>query len=261
MRVKRIAVYDISIAVLSAILAAGCSAPKGIDTSGPLTPESVMAAVAARNARILTLQGGGSISVETADLSNTGNIQLRLKLPDSLWVDITGPFGIGIARGVFTSRDFIYYSGYENTVVRGLTTAANLRSILRIPIEFNRIRAFIAGMGFDDAPREAAPVGELKDDVYRITYKTRDETHEYAVHTSYEAITRYTRRSAAGQIIEEIRYRDFRRKSDLYIPTIISMTRPGNSENLTLTFERLTLNESPVDFRFRYPKNAPEVVL
>ncbi|MDH7514265.1 MAG: DUF4292 domain-containing protein [Bacteroidota bacterium] len=245
---------------LTTILFFSCSAPRGIDTSSPLDPLRVIDAVKSRNACIRSIQGSGSISIETARLSNSGNIRLRLRKPDSLAVDISGPFGIGVAKGLFTSKEFVFYNSIENTLTRGKTSQENLRNLLYMPIEFREILDILSGsVGFDHLPAGAEPEGELRGDIYCITYRSVEGTREYEIDPKYEAVTRYVRKSPSGEVLEVIRFRDYRRKSNVYLPTVITIDRPGSNEHFMLMFDQLTVNEGQVDFSFQYPKSAVEV--
>ncbi len=245
---------------LALLLFAGCSASRPPLLTRAMSPEEVMQAVAGRNAAVRSLRGIGEISIDTPELSNSGTISVTLTKPDSLLVDITGPFGVGVARGLVTRSEFRFYSGLENKVFLGRTNPKNLQSILRIPVEFGDILDLFAGcVNFNARPAGVAPRGAWNGDEYTLTFAGADETLEYVIDASYDCVIRQTRRSPEGELIEEIRLKDFHRRSDIYLPRVITLTRPANEQSLALVYESQVINELPLDFGLKIPANAVKV--
>ena len=250
----------LTLSVSLAVVLLACSGTKGIDASGPLDPAAVIAAVEARNAEVRALTGEGTISVDTPELANTGNIEVRILKPDSMLLIITGPFGMSVAKGLVTSSDFTFYNGLENSVATGATTAKNLKNIIRIPIEFRDIVDIASGtMGFERRPVNVIPTGAAMEGGYRLTYAGASESTTYDIDLEHSAVKRYLRKSAGGDIIEDVTFKDFRKKADLYLPTIITILRPGFSESISLVYERMSLNNPPLDFSIRIPKSATKI--
>jgi hypothetical protein len=237
-----------------------CSGSKGLDRSRPLDASTVMAAVEARNAGVRVLENEGTISVDTPELSNSGSILLRILKPDSMLINITGPFGVNVARGLVTSKDFTFYNSLENTVATGTTSAKNLKNIIRIPIEFRDILEIASGtMGFDRRPKGVIPAAVQADNLYLLTYKGDDETTSYEIDLDHSAVRRYLRKRNSGEVLEDVSFKDFRKKSDLYLPTVINIERPAFNESVALTYDRMTLNSPPLDFSIRIPKSATKI--
>jgi hypothetical protein len=259
---RGIASHAPTLAVLVAALAvlAGCTATPGIDSSKPVDPREVMRLVEQRNRQVLALKGSGKISVESPEFSGGGTIRISTLKPDSLQLEINGPFGVTVARGMVTGQSFQFYNGYDNTISEGATTPQNLRRVLRFPIAFSDVQDILTGtLGFGAAPRDAAPTAVMKDDGYVLQWTAEGHTLEYTVDLATFAIRRFVRRGADGEILEEILFRDFRRKGDLEMPQIVSVTRPVDEENLTIAYDRMTINDLPMEFTFTYPKSARRI--
>ncbi len=244
-----------------ALGAAGCAGSGGIDTRRPLTPDDVMRHVEAKNAETFAVSATGKISIDSPELSNTGNLAVNLLKPDSVYIEVTGPFGVSAVKGLVTRREFTFYNGLENTVLTGRTTSGNLRNVLRVAIDFDDIMQILAGTsGFSKALPGITPEGSLQDDVYRIVWRGPKETVEYEVDTRYEAVRRYQRRSESGDILEEITYKDFRRMHGRYRPNIIALSRPPSEESLVIIYDRQVINDLPMDFSFKIPTAARRIV-
>lgn len=248
--------------ILAATLLAACASTPALDTSKPIDPREVMRRVEERGANLVALRGQGKITVESPEFSGGGSIGVRLLRPDSLQLEITGPFGVTVARGLVTDRSFQFYDGTNNTVAEGSSTAENLRRVLRFPITFDDILAVLTGtLGFDAAPRDSEPTGRLDGGSYLLSWESEGETLEYGIDTGTLAITRFTRRGADGLVLEEILFRDFRSHAGIDVPHIVSISRPADGESLSIVYDRITLNDLPVTFDFSYPKSARRISL
>jgi hypothetical protein len=246
----------------SLLLLSACASTPAIDTSRPIDPREVMQRVEQRGSEILALRGSGKLSVESPEFSGGGSIQVRLLKPDSLQLEITGPFGVTVARGLVTDRDFQFYDGMNHTVAEGATNPQNLRRVLRFPITFDDILSVLTGsLGFGAAPQDAEPQGRLEGGDYILTWESEGETLEYTIDTATLAVRRFTRRGTDGLIREEILFRDFRKHSGIEVPHIVSFSRPTDQESLSIIYDRLTVNDLPMVFNFSYPKSARRISL
>jgi outer membrane biogenesis lipoprotein LolB len=253
----RIIAY-LSPAALALFLVA-CSSTPAIDMSGPIDANDVLRLVAERNAAIRALEGYGSISIDSPELSNSGSISMKMLKPDSLQIDISGPFGVTVARSLITSRSFMFYDGFNNTVVEGPTTSDNLRRVLRVGLEFGDILSILSGA--IALPERTGEGMDSYRDNDRYVFIIRDDagSREYSVNLNYLAVQRFIRRDLAGDITEEVNYRDYRRKSGHTLPHVISISRPMYEESLSLVFQNQTVNDYPVTFTFSAPRSAKRV--
>ncbi len=242
------------------VIVAGCSSSRDAVIKHGMTTEQIIRAIEKRNTEIFSLRGRGEISIDTPELSNSGNISVTLLKPDSLLIEITGPFNVGIAKGLVTTKDFKFYNGIENKLFLGSTSAKNIKSIMRLSIEFpDIINLFTGSMSFSHHPSDVAPQGTWKGSEYSIVYKGKDETVEYVIDTDYESIIRYSRKDMSGETLEEVRFKGFKRKSDYYLPEVISLSRPPLEQSFTLVYESQMINERPLDFTLKVPAGAVKV--
>lgn len=254
---RHFSIFIITLAVLS-----GCSGTPGIDTSKPIDPQEIIQRVQSRNNEVKALRGYGKLSVESPAFSGGGSIQVLILKPDSLQLEINGPFGVTVARGLVTGESFQFYDGMNNTVSEGRTNASNLQRVLRFPITFSEILATLTGtLDFSAVPGNAAPIGVLKGNTYILTWESEGQSLEYTVDLSSFAIQRFTRRNDEGELLEEILFRDFRGKAGIDLPQIVSITRPMDDESLSIVYDRMTVNDVPVTFSFTYPKSARKISL
>ncbi len=248
-----------TVSFLLSLLLLSCSSSK-FDLSKPIDPQEVIRYVNQRNQAVMTLAASGRLSIDTPELSNSGSMSVRLVKPDTLLIDISGPFGVGVAKGLLTNKSFVFFNSLENTVVEGETNARNLQNILRISIEFSDILDVLTGtLGFSHKPDGVAPVGTLDGSDYKLLYKGSDFSVEYTIDMDYLCIKKFVEKNSSGDIVEVITFRDFRKKSDIYIPAVISISRPLMEEALALVYDRQTINSYPLDFTLKIPKSARKI--
>lgn len=255
-------ITQLTLPLFALILLAGCAATPAIDTSKPIDHREVMRLVEERNTQVIALEGYGKISIDSPAFSGGGSIAVTLLKPDSLQLEIRAAFGVTVARALVTDRNFQFYDGMKNTVATGETNAQNLQRVLRLSLAFEDILNILTGtFGFGSAPEGITPTALLDGSSYTLTWITDDETQEYVVDLDYLAVQRYTRRDGDGTILEEVAFRDFRKKSGLYLPQVVGITRPGLEESLTLVYDSQTINDLPLEFTFSYPKSARKIEL
>ncbi|PLX28357.1 MAG: hypothetical protein C0600_09815 [Ignavibacteria bacterium] len=248
--------------LIALVLLAACAGTPAIDTSKPIDPRNVMRLVEERNTKVIGLEGYGKISIESPAFSGGGSIAVTLLKPDSLQLEIRAAFGVTVARALVTNRDFQFYDGMKNTVATGETNAQNLRRVLRLSLAFEDILDILTGtFGFSGTPAAVSPTAALDGSSYTLTWTTEDEVQEYVIDLDYLAVQRFTRRDSEGTILEEVSFRDFRKKSGFYLPQVVGITRPGLEESLTLVYDSQTINDFPLEFTFSYPKSARKIAL
>ena len=244
------------------LLLQSCAPTGGLDSSRPVDPQTVMTRVDGQSAALSGLTGYGKISIDTPEMSNTGSISIKVIKPDSLSLEISGPFGVTVARGLVTKRDFRFYNGLENTVLEGETNATNLRRVLRLSIEFSDIIDVVTGtMTFRQRPEGSVPEGRYEDNDYHLVFRGEDETCEYWVDSKYVSVRRFLRRNDEGTITEEINFKEFREKNGVFVPQVISISRPLLEESLVLVYENISVNDFPIQMAISIPSSARRIRL
>ncbi len=248
------------LSVITLSFLAGCAGTPVIDTSKPIDHHEVMRLVSERNRMLQSLEGYGKLSIDTPEFANSGAIALTILKPDSLQLEISGPFGMTFARAMVTQRDFHFYNGVENTVAEGETTIANLRRVLRLSLRFADILDILTGtIGFSMVPAGKTPTTLLDGSSFTMEWPKDAGSISYVVDLDYMAVQRYTRRDAEGEILEDVSFRDFRKKSGIHLPQIVMISRPELEESFSLVYDSQNINDLPVEFTFSYPPSARKI--
>ncbi|MBI4534839.1 MAG: hypothetical protein HY708_01085, partial [Ignavibacteriae bacterium] len=101
--------------VLAALCLTSCASKRSellLDTR-VTPPEVVLAMVDAKEKKIQTMVGTGSLTFESPEIAGTAAFESSLRKPDSLLVTLEGPFGIDVGT-FFLSRDrYVMYNSLE----------------------------------------------------------------------------------------------------------------------------------------------------
>src|SRR5438552_3424073 len=119
---------------------AGCGGPKEtakLEHNLPI--DSVFARVQQRYAYVKTLKGGGSITVESREASQNGSFDVDLKKPDSVLVELHGPFGLHVGTLSLSRDQFIFYNRMENNAVVGKPDGETLHSMFHLNMQFDEL--------------------------------------------------------------------------------------------------------------------------
>ncbi len=241
------------------LLAESCATHKAIIGSRTISADQVHEVVRANQSRILTATGEGTISVETPAVAQSGSFRLTLKKPDSLLVNLQGPFGIKIGSALVTRTNFLFYSSLENRLYSGETTSRNLQRIMRVSIGFDDlINLFTGGVFFKDDTGAPDATG-VEDDQFFLSYRNGPVIHKYFIDPQTLLITRTEALDGDGKLEFEQRFLNFQTVDSAVVPFNIRLIQPKERRMISVVYSELMLNAPDLSFQFSYPQNAKRV--
>jgi len=232
------------VGILSAVLlAAGCRTTSTLDLArSPVSAARVQEIVRTHNAFIRTLKGEGRISVETAEFSQTGSFELALQKPDTLLINIEGPFGIRVGSALITRTGFLFYSSLENKLVTGQSNPENLSRILHVRLNFDDMLDLVSGGAFlsDDARTPDTTV--VDDDQYVFVYSSGITSRRYWIDPSTYAIRKIQFLDRGGSVSLEQSFGSFGQVNGSTLPYSIRVTQPKSKNRVSLKYSDLVVN-------------------
>jgi outer membrane lipoprotein-sorting protein len=241
------------------LLAESCATHKAVIGSKSISADQVHDVVLANQSRMHTAMGEGTISVETPALAQSGSFRLTLKKPDSLLVNLQGPFGIKIGSALLTRTNFLFYNSLENRLYSGETTSRNLLRILRVNIGFDDLmNLFTGGVFLKEDVGQPNATG-VEDDQFTLLYRNGSETHKYYIDPLTLLITRTEALDDQGKLEFEQRFLNFQTVDSALVPFNIRLIQPKERRMISVVYSNLTLNAQDAAFKFSYPQNAKRV--
>ncbi len=243
-------------AFLSALLLWSC-APRmpGVLPDTSATPASVLRArVAAREAGLRTLQGSGTMSFDTPEISGDAAFTTTLRLPDSLLVFLEGPFGIDLGT-LFLSRDrYVVYNSMENRVVTGNPATGAFRTVIPFALTYEQVLNAFAGVVL--LPDRDPARYEVRDGLFYLAYECAGTTCEYWVDPELLMVTRFRTLSADESVLMDIQCSSPLEDGDAAAARRVLVTFPAEQRRLSLAYARMRLNDPDVSFDYTIPANA-----
>ncbi len=236
------------------LLSWSCAPTKSVVRERTLTLPQVLAKVQERNDKIHTLTGDGTITVETPEASNTGSFDMRLKKPDSLRVELNGPFGIRFGTLMLSRDRFLFYNYMENTALVGKPDGKTLNSLFRLRLQFNEVFDAFTGE-FPTPAMEDSPAFTIRDNQYVITYPAPEGKKEYRIDGDAFVVTSYRVLDSAGKSILTAQAGDIDDDQDISMPRLLRIIFPKERRSVTINYSGVEFNQ-PVTCAFVIPRQA-----
>ncbi len=244
----------------SLIALSGCAPTKELRRpAANYSAQQVIDAVNSRKHDIATLEAKGSISVESPSFVNSGSFELRLKRPDSVLVDIEGPFGIHVASALFAKGHYMFYNSFKNEVMEGEVTGGNMPAFMNIPIDPDHvIDAFCGTRTF--LPEETSPDSfNVSNDSYILFFHKKNGATEYSVDSQALLLTGIVHIDSAGEVWSEERFEYERRGDRTAALQSIRFIQDKMQSSVSLFYDDLELNGPVGSLTLHIPPDARRV--
>ncbi len=210
-------------------------------------------------AKLKSLDADGEISIDSPNLSNTGTITVSINKPDSIFTKLEGPFGIDIANLLITRSNFTYYNVMENKVIRGPSTPHYLSIIMKIKVDFDDIiNAFSGKFTFGNETYDDIKIG-TEENNYIVSLKKSGEIKKFWINSDDYYVSKLGTYDATGNTKLEILYENFYQKDGISFPKKITITRPGEKQNIWLNYSKEEFNNNILSYKLKIPKSAKQI--
>ncbi|MDI6766849.1 MAG: DUF4292 domain-containing protein [Bacteroidota bacterium] len=206
----------------------------------------------------MTAKAKGTITIEEPDGSNVGSFTMELVKPDSLRIDLKGPFGIRVGTFTLSQSKFIFYNRMDNTVIMGDPTGDRLRSFLPIQMDAHDIINALVGEFPKLDVRDTLVKFAVENGRYLLQYHSPEKTTEYSIDGDAFVVSSYRTLDFDGNEkinagVSEIEYDE-----DIAAPYLIRIVSQAENRSITIVYDEITFNE-PVTCSFTVPPQAKVV--
>lgn len=224
-----------------------------------VSPLQVHQTVRANQERMGSAVGGGTITIESPSVAQSGSFTLLLRKPDTLLVRLKGPFGIKLASALLTRKDFQFYNSLENRLFSGETNARNLARILRVNLDFADLLNLFTGGVFQEEDSGLPDESGVEDENFLFVYRVKNGTHKYLIDPQTLLIAKVQHVDVEGRLVFEQRFLNFQIVDGTVIPFNIRIIQPRERRMVSVVYSDVALNKQDLDFTFTYPRNAERV--
>ncbi len=236
----------------------GCAPSKKAVKERNLSYHEVLSKVDERNNRITTAKAKGTITIEDPDESNVGSFMMELVKPDSLRIDLKGPFGVRVGTFTLSQNQFIFYNRMDNTVMVGDPAGERLHSFLPIRMKTHEIINALVGEVPTLNERDTLLNFSIEKEQYTFRYASPEKLTEISIDgdvfvaSSYRT-TDFDGNEQIGVNVSEIEYNE-----DIAVPYLIRIVSQAENRSVTIVYDEIIFNK-PVICSFTVPPHAKVV--
>jgi hypothetical protein len=247
------------VAGLLLALAAFSCAPRRSELEGlprPLPAPILLDEVTKRNAAVQTLVGRGNLTFDSPETAGSAFFRASLKRPDSLLLQIQGPFGIDVGTLFLSRGRYVMYNAIENAVYTGDPSSAAIRSLLPFDLSTEELINALGGIFPSPGDTAGARIVEIDGDITHLVFDVPGGRFDYWVDTDRLAVTKLRRQNGAGESLLEMEAGDFKEYDGISLPRRLRLTFPGSQRVVSVYYMSLSPNGDPPSFAFTVPPGA-----
>ena len=209
-----------------------------------------------RSGEIDNIISSGEITVKTAQVDNSGDIEIHVKKKDDVWFKIEGPFGKDVAISHFDRKRFLFYDALNDEAITGTTNIINIGTLTRIRCTFDDLlNAFSGTVRIPKSKTDIMSIEE-QGSQYEITMKRGTITRKYWVDKDNYSVYKYVYYDKKMQILIQFEFSNFVQHGEGYYAKTVEVRRPRKNEYFKLKMESVSLNQSYLDFKVDVPSDA-----
>jgi hypothetical protein len=241
-------------AVFMAGWAAGCAGPERARKELTLGPGAVMRLVKARAEAVRTLRGEGVVTIESPEQSGSSGFNLNLRKPDSILVNLSGPFGIRFGTLLFSRREFIFYNYQDNYAWVGKSDGTTLHSMFNLRMTFDEVMRAFTGEFL--SPGEAEPDSFSTDgESYVLAYRSGAALTEYRVDGQDYFIRSYRVVDGEGRPTLTAMASEPEETDGTVTARLLRVVFPAERRSISVAYSDMEINAG-VECSFAIPRSA-----
>jgi hypothetical protein len=224
--------------------------------SHALSPGILLEDVARRNAAVRTIIGRGSISFDSPEAAGSAFFRSSLRRPDSLLVQVRGPFGMEVGTFFLCAGKYVLYNAVENVVRSGDPSSAAIRSLIPLDLSAEDLLNVFSGMFPLPQDTAGARIVDVEGDITHLALVCRSGQCEYWLDTDHLGVTRFRRLDRDGEVLVEMEAEDFKEFEGFALPRQIRLSFPVKTRALSISYTSISPNGDPPSFAFTVPPGA-----
>lgn len=246
------------------LLIAGCSQAPQIQTQNVekpemLSSERLIIKLESIRRNVRTFNGKGDLSVESKEFSADASFLVKVHKPDSIYLNIFGPFGISLADILVSKEEFTFYNSIENTVYTGDVNQNVLKNIFKIDLSFEDIvDAFAGSVNLSQRLYSQPDSFVTANNEYVMTYFNPETKMRYVYNINLQNLTikSYTVIDRKDEVVIRGKYTDFRMVENVLIPFKVELSNNKQKQKITIDYNSVDINKNNSIIQFKLPSDA-----
>ncbi len=223
----------VAVLVLTAI--AGCAVQQ-VPSPGPALPlENPASSLAERDRLLTSLQTPAIMDYSGPSGHFKAREQLIVQRPASLRVEAMSPLGVALIVAADDTQIAVFNPS-NNTLMRGAASATTLARFTQIPMAPAQAVQLLLGLAPDNSILAAAPSSSRTEGEMRVLSYAGAGAASYELGFSGGQLALVRARDAAGQMMYEVSYRDYRDIGAMKFPFEIEARFLANAATIKLHY-------------------------
>lgn len=256
--IKKILYYS-SIVLLNIFLITSCSTEKAVRNEKVIPADRLIRKLEGNRRTIKTFYGKGVLNIRGKSFKGKTSFEISVKKPDSIKISIYGPFGIDLAQGLITKRNFLFYDVLKNRAYTGTNNDKVLKSIFKIDLTFNElIDAFAGAVNLTDKLRTEPDIYITEGDTYQLLYldEKNNKKSRYEINKDDLAIINYSVSTMLNDELFEGDYSKFQEFERVPIPFNSTIINKVKNESLSIEYRSVEVNEKIESLAIKLPSDV-----
>ncbi|MCE1190113.1 MAG: DUF4292 domain-containing protein [Ignavibacteria bacterium] len=224
-----------------------------------LSSERLINKLEANRRKVKTFEGTGTIAVKTSTFDNSASFKVILHKPDSIYINIYGPFGIDLAQILVTKSDFTFLESLNNTVYTGALNDNVLKEIFKIDLPLPQlIDAFTGAVNLSEHLYKEPTFFDIVQDKYLLTYidSLQSTSTRYSIDVRDLCTVSAKHEDLKGNSLLEAEYKDFIFVEALSIPKRTVVRRQSDGQMISIEYKNVSVNKKNSVIDFKIPDDA-----
>jgi hypothetical protein len=207
-----------------------------------------------RKEKLHSLELEAELSITMQGETNTADCILRMGGRDSLSMEISGPFGISVARLFAEKQYFLFHDMLQGRAIEGIPTQEQLSEVTFMPLSFDDYASLFRAEPPGD-PLSFILVDSYSDST-KLLYKriSAIKTTEFILCSKENGtIKEYQRKNVDGTIELSMIYDQYSTIEGVLMPGVVTLSAPSRGLQLTVSSEKIIVNSPLNTLRFQLP--------
>lgn len=241
---------------LVAILA-GCGGSVASTELGSVeTVEEARVQLERNQEAIRSMKAEGVLSIESGDFAQKAGFYLTLLKPDSVLVQLEGPFGIKLGFALLTRETFSFYNSLTNEVITGPTTQNNLEKVLNFPLSYDDVlNLFLGALFLEDDKREPDDLQTDSGQLVAVFNHSRGR-RMYYIDPTTKQVLRIRHFDGRNRPVLDQRFTNYTAQDGIVIPFRIRQIQEQGRRMAAISYNLVSLNKTNSFSPPAIPQNA-----
>jgi hypothetical protein len=241
-------------------LFASCSSPRYILDKNKVSFTELLRGIEDEQKNLKSLSGKSRISIETPEFSGNFFADILYNDNDSLLINVSGPFGIGVGKMFLGKKRFIFLNQFSNQFYSGDTDYFKNKNFLQFPLKIQEISNFFTGK---EIIKNMKIIDyEIDGDLFFIQGKNGSISYNIWINNIAGRIKKIEYLNQKKVILVK-EYDKFFKFDNTYFPKHIKLSRPEEKQVVSVYYDRLILNQRilPSEFNIKISDSARQIDL